>query len=147
MRIPQDQCDEAPVPSTSVVTDNPSIIYEGEYEEMYDEYDGEVYRSYEGKAPVRALLLDGVTYHWLDADKLPTTYMETPVLLRDNGEEFDARLLAGLIGTTVTDSGVNSGVQDQVSPVAGWFIFTVKEGRKEFDSEGSEQDAEFGARR
>jgi hypothetical protein len=117
------------VPSASVVADNPSIIYDGEYEEEYNSDDGEVYRRYEGKVPVRALLLDGVTYHWLSAEKLPTTHVEAPVLLRDNGVEFDARLLAGLIGTIITNSGVNSGVQDQVSPVAGWFIFTVKEGR------------------
>jgi hypothetical protein len=42
---------------------------------------------------------------------------------------FEAAMLAGLFGTAVGNSGVDSGVQDQLSPVAGWFIFTLQKGR------------------
>ena len=54
------------------------------------------------------------------------------VLLDDNGEEFDTLMVAGLIGTRVSDSGdtslSESGTRDTVSPVAGWWMFTKRSG-------------------
>jgi hypothetical protein len=38
-------------------------------------------------------------------------------------------MLAGVIGTSVTNSGVTGGSQDQVSPVVGWWMYTVQKGK------------------
>jgi hypothetical protein len=38
-------------------------------------------------------------------------------------------MLAGVVGTSVTNSGVDEGLQDQVSPVVGWWMYTVQKGK------------------
>jgi len=95
------------------------------------------------------LILDGVTYHSLDVDDIPSASAEAPVTLNEFGTiwpvcfellpltiiltmEIKSRMFAGLIGTCVSDSGQpdelgQPGTRDQLSPAVGWSFFSIKE--------------------
>jgi hypothetical protein len=49
--------------------------------------------------------LDGVLYHRVDTDNIPSTLVSVPVTLNDNGTMYDTRMVAGLAGVSVTSSG------------------------------------------
>jgi hypothetical protein len=80
--------------------------------------------------PKNVLVLDGVSYPSIDSNDIPMAVSEVPVKLNDNGEELETTMLAGLVGTAVGDSGVtdgrSTGKQDQLNPVVGWWMFTLK---------------------
>jgi hypothetical protein len=82
--------------------------------------------------PKNVLVLDGVSYPSIDSNEVPMAIAEVPVKLDDNGEELETTMLAGLVGTAVGDSGVTDrgsvGKQDQLNPVVGWWMFTLKKG-------------------
>jgi hypothetical protein len=80
---------------------------------------------------VDTLILDGVSYHSLGTASIPYGHAEVPVKLNDNGVEYDGAMLAGLVGTAVSDSGVNAGMKDQLSPVVGWWMYTLQKQAKE----------------
>jgi hypothetical protein len=91
--------------------------------------------------PQGVLAIDGVPYHSLDSSDVPAAHSEVPVELNDNGEIFDTAMLAGLVGMTAGDSGVNGGKSDELSPVVGWWMFTVKKGRTGDDEDREEMEA------
>jgi len=56
-----------------------------------------------------------------------------PITVNNNGETINCAMVAGLVGTAVSDSGVrnsflDAGKQDEVRPVTGWLMFTLKKG-------------------
>ena len=92
--------------------------------------------------------LDGVTYHRIDSQDIPSAHAEVPVTLDDNGNTFPvcfgflslavtyaepkSRMCAGLIGTCMSDSGQpdasgKPGTRDQLSPAVGWSFFSIRE--------------------
>ena len=73
------------------------------------------------------LKLDGVSYHRIDSDEVPPGYSSVPVKVNDNGDEFDAMMVAGSVGINCTSRGdeldEGSVELDTVSAGTGWWIF------------------------
>ncbi|EIW74183.1 hypothetical protein CONPUDRAFT_170209 [Coniophora puteana RWD-64-598 SS2] len=80
------------------------------------------------------LSLDGTFYPHVDSDKVPPGYAEVDVKLDDNGEILDTLLVAGSVGSLISDSGDQSlsktGERDTVKTLPGWWMF-VKNGKVE----------------
>jgi len=77
------------------------------------------------------LKLDGVQYHRVDTNDIPPGYAYVKVLLDDNGAEFKTVMVAGLVGTRVSSSGVKTdthdGEKDTLRSEAGWWLFEDKD--------------------
>jgi phosphomannomutase len=73
------------------------------------------------------LILDGVKYHSISTEKIPSAVADVPVKLNDNGAIFDTVMVAGLVGSRLTSSkGPSADAPDTLSPVAGWWIYISK---------------------
>ncbi|KAL8694063.1 MAG: hypothetical protein Q9218_001241 [Villophora microphyllina] len=80
---------------------------------------------YTNKA-MTSLKLDNATYHCIESDQVPPGYSSVPVLVDDNGYEFNATMIAGSVGMKYTStSGANSDL-DTIQPESGWFMFEKK---------------------
>ncbi|KAF9957867.1 hypothetical protein BGZ70_009373 [Mortierella alpina] len=66
--------------------------------------------------PVQGLVLDNATFHVVDTSDIPPAYAEVPVLLNDNGVEIKTTMVAGLMGTRVSE------LNKVVQPQAAWWI-------------------------
>jgi hypothetical protein len=89
------------------------------------------------------LIIDGVAYHHVDMDRVPSSVADVPVKLWDNGETFDTVMMAGLVGTRLSSSPVAfDGKPDTLSPVAGWWIVI----EKSKDALGLEEEAKATAK-
>lgn len=77
------------------------------------------------------LRLDGVSFHTVDTDKVPSGYSSVPVKVDDNGEFFDATMVAGSVGINCSGSGdeLDGGLVelDTVSAETGWWMFESKD--------------------
>ncbi|KAL9586671.1 MAG: hypothetical protein Q9212_000740 [Teloschistes hypoglaucus] len=70
--------------------------------------------------------LDDVTYHQVESGDVPPGYSSVPVTVDDNGDEFDASMIAGSVGMKYSSSsGATSGL-DTLQPESGWFMFEKK---------------------
>lgn len=73
------------------------------------------------------LCLDGVYYHKLDSSKVPPGWSKVPVKVDDNGDLFDAVMIAGSVAISCTGGGdeVRDGLVglDTVNAETGWWIF------------------------
>ena len=73
------------------------------------------------------LCLDGVYYHEFDSEKVPPGWSKVPVKVDDNGDLFDAMMIAGSVGINCTRSGdeTSGGCVglDTVNAETGWWIF------------------------
>jgi hypothetical protein len=49
--------------------------------------------------------LDGVSYHRVETDKIPTGFASVPLKVNDNGVEHRTQMVAGLLGMELTSSG------------------------------------------
>ena len=81
------------------------------------------------------LSLDGVQYHRIESDEVPPGYTSVPVKVVDNGNEFDALMVAGSVGikASSSESGGKGGELDTMSPESGWWIFEKKSGEVKED--------------
>jgi len=67
-----------------------------------------------------ALELDGVRYHAVSGNEVPSGYLTVPAKIIDNGREYQAELFAGSVGMKCTSSGQQSSTAvDTVSPLTG----------------------------
>ncbi|KAF4614650.1 hypothetical protein D9613_003406 [Agrocybe pediades] len=82
------------------------------------------------------LKLDGVQYHFIDSQDVPSGYSEVDVLLDDDGTEYKCMMVAGAVGMRVSSSEAG-GAKDMVEPVAGWWMFTKQ-------PEGKFRDEHYG---
>lgn len=90
------------------------------------------------------LELDGVKYQRIDIENVPPGCMGVPVTINDNGNVFDARMVAGSAGIKASviprEPGAKPaqpprsrqqkppvGPEAALEPVVGWWIFSVKE--------------------
>ncbi|CAD6583574.1 MAG: hypothetical protein ASARMPREDX12_001306 [Alectoria sarmentosa] len=82
------------------------------------------------KAKYPLLILDGVGYHRIESDEVPPGYSSVPVKVDDNGDEFDATMVAGSVGINCTSSGdeLDEGLVelDTVRAETGWWMFESK---------------------
>ena len=78
----------------------------------------------------KRLSLDGVNYHWIESDDVPPGYMSVPVKVDDNGNKFDAMMVAGSVGikATSSESLAQGGPLDTMSPESEWWIFEKDKG-------------------
>ncbi|KAK5745779.1 hypothetical protein LTR17_001281 [Elasticomyces elasticus] len=75
----------------------------------------------------KALVIDGVCYPRMKQDDVPSGFCKVPVVINDNGDEFDAEMIAGSIGMSYSSSGegLEDGVVglDTLQPKTGWWIY------------------------
>ncbi|KAL9008753.1 MAG: hypothetical protein Q9180_009471 [Flavoplaca navasiana] len=79
---------------------------------------------------VPKLELDGVAYHVIEADDIPSGYTSVPVKVDDNGHVFMAKMIAGSVGTK--SIGGNT-----IQPESGWWMFEDDKGQSEERLEGA----------
>ncbi|KAJ6582362.1 hypothetical protein B0H19DRAFT_526945 [Mycena capillaripes] len=76
------------------------------------------------------LVLDGAMFHLIDSADMPPSYAEVDVKLDDNGENFECCMIAGVVAGKVSSSGdkalSETGENDTMEPVVGWWMFTKK---------------------
>lgn len=75
----------------------------------------------------KALDLDGAKYYNISSPDVPSGYLTVPVKVDDNGDEFDAEMVAGSVGMICSSSGDEDeeglvGL-DTVEPMSGWWIY------------------------
>jgi hypothetical protein len=75
------------------------------------------------------LHLDNVVYFPVDLlDDVPPGYAEVDVLIDDHGAKFESVMVAGLVGSNISSSGLKtngqSGKRDTLQPVPGWWLAT-----------------------
>ncbi len=74
------------------------------------------------------LSLDGVEYHWVDSKYVPPGYTSVPVKVDDNGDKFEAMMVAGSVGIKASSSErAGSGKLDTMGAESGWWIFEKKD--------------------
>ncbi|KAL8923614.1 MAG: hypothetical protein Q9208_004561 [Pyrenodesmia sp. 3 TL-2023] len=78
----------------------------------------------------RALKLDGMVYHWIESDDVPPGYSSVPVKVDDNGDEFQATMIAGSVATRYSSSQGDGDNLDTIQPESGWWMFEKKEAEK-----------------
>ncbi|PIL35816.1 hypothetical protein GSI_01476 [Ganoderma sinense ZZ0214-1] len=66
--------------------------------------------------------LDGVPYFSLDMKDIPAGYSEVDVLVDDNGEELECRMVSGHLASAVSKAA-EDGPFDTLSPAPQWFIY------------------------
>jgi hypothetical protein len=77
-----------------------------------------------------ALEIDGVCYPGLNPKNVPIGHAEVDVALTDNRVAMDGRMVAGLVGVSVTDAALANGStvpRGQVSPASAWWMFVAAE--------------------
>ena len=96
------------------------------------------------------LVLDGVAYHRINSQDVPPGFVSVPLLVDDNGTEYNTKLIAGSVGYAVSSSSNNpnylnsnatrtdtpqptlseidaqAGEMDSLQPCIGWWCFISK---------------------
>ncbi|MCJ1271018.1 hypothetical protein MMC22_010917 [Lobaria immixta] len=114
---------------------------------FWDQDGNSMYR--EGKSRrVPNLNLDGVIYHQIDSNEVPLGFSSVPVKVNDNGDEFDAMMVAGSVGIHCTSSGDELGQGlvglDTVAAKTGWWMFE-KKSQEVLDEETREREESGGS--
>ncbi|KAL8706719.1 MAG: hypothetical protein Q9201_000244 [Fulgogasparrea decipioides] len=78
----------------------------------------------DAESPV--LELDGVTYYRIDSAMVPPGYTSVPVKLDDNGQVFEATMIAGSVGTKYMSSQGAGRPLDTIQPESGWWMYVKK---------------------
>jgi hypothetical protein len=90
-----------------------------------------------------SLQWNGTEFLIMKERDIPSGYASVPVLINDNGHEFDVEMLAGSVGITISNSmdGIatdSEGVMDTMQPASGWFMYEIEEkAMEEQDNEDS----------
>lgn len=77
----------------------------------------------------RALQLDDVRYHLAHTRKIPNGFLGVPITINDNGDKFEARMVAGSVGikASIASRAPASIRGATIEPVTGWWIFSTKQ--------------------
>jgi hypothetical protein len=78
------------------------------------------------------LELDGVLYHRLDTDDIPTGFASVPVLVDDNGTQYKTKMIAGSLGIKITSSNDPKAATeeeklDTLQSLSGWMMYEINE--------------------
>ena len=87
-------------------------------------------RTAEGNAwkEKKHLTLGDVDYHWVESNEVPPGYTSVPVKVDDNGDKFEAMMVAGSVGIKASASNHGgSGMLDTIGAETGWWIFEKEE--------------------
>jgi hypothetical protein len=83
------------------------------------------------------LELDGVSYHRVDTEDIPSGFASVPVLVDDNGTQYKTKMIAGSLGIKVTSSDdPTAGTKeklDTLQSLSGWMMYEIKD-ESEFGS-------------
>ncbi|TBU28382.1 hypothetical protein BD311DRAFT_788551 [Dichomitus squalens] len=71
--------------------------------------------------------LDGISYFELDMKRIPHGYGDVDVLVDDNGQTFDCKMVSGHVAATITKSSDDDGAYDTLSPAPQWFLYVKGE--------------------
>lgn len=69
------------------------------------------------------LELDNSIYHWIESNDVPPGYTSVPVKVDDNGDIFQARMIAGSVGMKFSSSQGAGHDPDTIQPESGWWMF------------------------
>ncbi|KAJ7349786.1 hypothetical protein DFH08DRAFT_124973 [Mycena albidolilacea] len=74
------------------------------------------------------LSYDDTPFHMVEADNIPSSYVEVPVKLRNEGETKTdpCTMVAGVVGTLATVGQDDGQTRDTVRPVTGWWMYLDK---------------------
>ena len=87
--------------------------------------------------------LDGALYFSLDKSSIPAGYSEVDVLVDDNGEEFNCKMVSGHVASAVSKA-VEGGTFDTLSPAPQWFLYVkADKPRRGYEEEARERTEEL----
>ncbi|GAB1207592.1 hypothetical protein APSETT445_006316 [Aspergillus pseudonomiae] len=81
--------------------------------------------------------LDGVGYHRVDTDSIPSGFNTVPVNVNDNGHEYHTVMVAGLVGIQASTGpsaespNKEAGSLNTIQPVAGWWMYEIDSAAEE----------------
>ncbi|KAI4207564.1 MAG: hypothetical protein LQ346_000496 [Caloplaca aetnensis] len=73
------------------------------------------------------LKLDGAAYHIVYSGDVPPAYTAVPVKMDDNGDKFDATMVAGSVGMRYISSKGEGSTFDTIQAESGWWMFDSRE--------------------
>ena len=83
--------------------------------------------------------LDGVHYFSLDETDIPAGYSEVDVLVDDNGETFECKMVSGHVASAASKA-VEDGPFDTLSPAPQWFLYVkADKPRRGYEEEAMER--------
>lgn len=105
----------------------------------------------EAKHMAQETLFDNVSYPRVDVDEVPAGFASVPVKVDDNGDEFDATMVAGSVGVAARASTGPASSQDQavmldtVQPLSGWWMYETEsaEAKEQRDAEVQRLQSEW----
>ncbi|KAE8418953.1 hypothetical protein BDV36DRAFT_252703 [Aspergillus pseudocaelatus] len=76
--------------------------------------------------------LDGILYHRVNTSDIPCGFASVPVKVNDNGDEYNTRMVAGLVGIQATSSADDRRPRQNTSlssiqPVSGWWMYEERD--------------------
>jgi hypothetical protein len=78
------------------------------------------------------LRIDGVKVYKVDSENLPPAWVTVPVVINELGVEFNAKMVAGVVGYSVSASGKkleNGEIElDTLKPETSWWMLEVPDG-------------------
>ena len=93
-------------------------------------------------------MLDGVGYPEVDIDDIPPAYVTVDIALDNDGDKYEAMILAGLAVRRISSSGDTSlsasGANDTVSPGTSWWLFN-KVSKEELERRAEERGQRWDA--
>lgn len=102
---------------------------------LYKPMDPHSYK-FAGMSAEDQLVLDGISYHPVDTDDIPSGFASVPVKVDDNGSIHHTKMIAGSFGIQATSfSGVCIGSHalttkeneklDSIQPLSGWLMYEL----------------------
>ncbi|KAJ7135093.1 hypothetical protein C8R46DRAFT_1015066 [Mycena filopes] len=85
------------------------------------------------------LTYDDTPFHMVEANNIPSNYVEVPVKLTEQGSSIvdPCTMIAGVVGT-LASCGQGGTVRDTVQPVTGWWMFTNRTTPRPWTNESDE---------
>jgi hypothetical protein len=77
------------------------------------------------------LELDGISYHRVDTNDIPSGFASVPVLVDDNGTEYKTEMIAGSLGIKITSkddpwAGTAEEKLDSLQSLSGWMMYEIR---------------------
>jgi len=93
-------------------------------------------------------MMDGVGYPKVNIKDIPRAYVTVDIALENNGDRYDAMMVAGLAICRISSSGDTSlsasGTNDTVNPGASWWLFN-KISKEEIERRAEERQKRWDA--